>query len=128
MYLHHIIGFSSKALRIFSSKSAINKIAYRGANFVPIAVPRTCLKVFSSNSKMLFFSTISGSSIRVLNLYFSLNYSPSKTIKKQFLFHLKSSCYSGDIQIFVFLFFSLSATALELDPRLISKFMTSSTV
>ena len=45
MYLHRIIGFSSKAFRIFSSKSAINKIAYEGANFVPIAVPRTCLKV-----------------------------------------------------------------------------------
>ena len=38
IYLHHIIGFSSKASRIFPSKSAIYKIAYGGANFVPIAV------------------------------------------------------------------------------------------
>ena len=65
MYLQHIIGFFSGALRIFSSKSTINKMAYGGANFVPIAVPRTCLKVFSSNWKTLFFSTISASSIRV---------------------------------------------------------------
>ena len=36
-----------------------------------------------------------------------------------FLFHLKSSLRSQDIQIFVFLtlFFSLSAIALEVDPR-----------
>ena len=46
MYLHHIIGFPSKALRIFSSKSAINKITYGGANFVPISIPCTCLKFF----------------------------------------------------------------------------------
>ena len=54
-----------KSIENFSSKSAINKPACGGANFVPIAVPLTCLKVFSSNSKMLFFSTISGSSMRV---------------------------------------------------------------
>ena len=54
-YLYHIISFSSKAFRMFSSKSAINKTAYGGANFVPIAVPRTCLKVFWSNSKGCFF-------------------------------------------------------------------------
>ena len=73
-YLHHIIGFSSKAFRIFFSKSAINKIAYEGANFVPIAVPRTCLEVFWSNSKVVF-STISASSMRVsLEIYLlSLN-------------------------------------------------------
>ena len=65
MYLHHIIGFSSKALRIFTSKSDINKITYGGENCVVIAVPRVCLKVFSSNSIMRFFSNISVSSIRV---------------------------------------------------------------
>ena len=37
------------------------------------------------------------------NLYFSPNDSPSKTMKNVFLFHLKSSFHSGDIQIFVFL-------------------------
>ena len=47
------------------------------------------------------------------------------------LFHLKSPLRSRDIQIFVFrlpLFFPLSAIALEVDPRKILKFMTSSTV
>ena len=66
VYLRHIISFSSEALRIFSSKSAINKLAYGGANLLPIAVPRTCLKVFSSNWTMLFFSTISA---HLKNLY-----------------------------------------------------------
>ena len=56
MYLHHIIGFSSKALIIFSSKSVINKIAYRDANFVPIAVPRTYLKVFHQIQKCCFLA------------------------------------------------------------------------
>ena len=51
MYLHHIIGFSSKASRIFSSKSAINKIAYGEANFVPIAVPCTKNNNNNNNNK-----------------------------------------------------------------------------
>ena len=55
VYPHHIISFLPKALRIFSSKSAINKLPYGGVSFVPIAVSLACLKVFSSNSKMLFF-------------------------------------------------------------------------
>ena len=50
--------FLLKSTENFSSKSAINKIAYGGANFVPIVVLRTCLKGFSSNSKV-FFSAIS---------------------------------------------------------------------
>ena len=65
IYLNHIIGFSSKGLRIFSSESDINKITYRGANFFPIVVLRTSFKVFSSNSNNLFFSTTLASSIRV---------------------------------------------------------------
>ena len=36
------------------------------------------------------------------NLYFSPNDSPSNTVKNVFLFHLKRSFHSGDIQIFVF--------------------------
>ena len=36
------------------------------------------------------------------NVYFSPNDSPSKTIKNVFLFHLKSSFRSRDIQVFVF--------------------------
>ena len=63
MYLNCIIGFSSKALRMFSSKSAINKIPYEGENFVSIVAPRICLKVFYRVQKC-FFSTIFASSIR----------------------------------------------------------------
>ena len=40
-------------------------------------------------------------------LIFSPNDSPSKTIKKCFLFHLKSSFCSQDIQFFVFLSFPI---------------------
>ena len=82
IYVNYIIGFPSKTLGIFSFKSAITKIAYGGANFVPIVVLRTCLKVFLSNSKMLFLSTISASSIRVsLEICFlSLN---SKNIQRK---------------------------------------------
>ena len=36
------------------------------------------------------------------NFYFSPNDSPSKIIKKCFLFHLKNSFHSWDIQIFVY--------------------------
>ena len=48
MYLHHIYDsrFSCKVMLIFSFKSVINKIAYGGANVVPIAVPCTCLDGF----------------------------------------------------------------------------------
>ena len=52
--------------------------------------------------------------------YFSLNDSPSKTMKKRFLFHLESCFRSRDIQIFVFLsspLFTLSAIALEVARR-----------
>ena len=41
------------------------------------------------------------------NLYFSPNDSPSKTMKAVFLFHLKSSFCSQDIQLFIFLSFPL---------------------
>ena len=49
---------------------------------------------------------------------------------KMFLFQIKGSFRSWDIQIFVFLsslFFSLSAIALEVVQRQILKFMASST-
>ena len=52
--------------------------------------------------------------------YFSLNDSTSKTMKNVFLFHLKSTFHSLDIQIFVFSpspLFSLSVIALEVDSR-----------
>ena len=65
------------------------------------------------------------------NFYFSLSDSPSKTVKNIFLFYLKSSFHSRDIQIFVFnlpLFFPLSVITLEVHPRKTLKFMKSSTV
>ena len=52
-------------------------------------------------------------------------------LQKLFLFHLKSSFGSWDIQIFVSWpspLFSLSAIALDVNPRKILKFTTSSTV
>ena len=52
-------------------------------------------------------------------------------MKSFFIFHLKSSFRSRDIQIFVYLYsplFSPSAITLENDLRKIVKFMTSSTV
>ena len=45
---------------------------YRGANFVPIAVPCFCLSVFFPNVNMLFFNTTSAKSIMVsVETYFS---------------------------------------------------------
>ena len=61
IYLHHMHGCSSMSSKILSSWSAINIIAYSGANLVSIAVPLNCFKVFSSNWKMLFFKRISTS-------------------------------------------------------------------
>ena len=58
MYLHDIIGFFSKALRFFSSKLVINKLAYPDAKFVSIAVSCNYLKDFSSNSKMMFLALL----------------------------------------------------------------------
>ena len=66
---------------------------------------------------------------------FSPNDSPSKTMNF-FLFHLKSSFSSQDIQIFVFLSFTLlfpvshccERKQPEVDSRKILKFMTLSTV
>ena len=56
------------------------------------------------------------------NFCLSPNDSPSKNVKKCFLFHLKSSSRSRDIRVFCLpLFFSLSATALVVDPRKILK-------
>ena len=56
---------TQKNLAFSPSKSAINKLAYGGTNVVLIAVPHNCLKVFSLNSKMLFFNTISVGVYRV---------------------------------------------------------------
>ena len=51
--------------KISSSNQAINNILYGGANFVPIAVPRFCFKVFSIKVKILFLRTTSASSTSV---------------------------------------------------------------
>ena len=65
IYLYHMRGFSSIYFKMLSSRSAINIIAYGGANLVPIAVPLNCFKVFSLNRKILLFKTISASSNKV---------------------------------------------------------------
>ena len=57
-----MVGFPSKALLY---KSAIYKIAYGGPNLVQIAVLRICLKVSSSDWKMLFFNNTSATSLSV---------------------------------------------------------------
>ena len=49
MYLHYRYCLYSDSFVIFSSISAINKMLYRGANLVPIAVPHFCLSVFFLN-------------------------------------------------------------------------------
>ena len=66
------------------------------------------------------------------NFYFSPNDNPSKTMKNVFYFIKKAlfvlNIFSKKFCIFVFSsFFSLSAIALEVDPRKILKFMMSST-
>ena len=71
MYLLFAIGFSSKGFRNFPSKSAANKIVYRGANIVSNGGSCISLKSFSSNFKTLFFSTTSASSI-IMSPEFSL--------------------------------------------------------
>ena len=65
MYLHHSYGLSSISLKISSSNYAINNILYSGENFVPIAVPRFCFKVFSIKVKALFLRTTSAGSTSV---------------------------------------------------------------
>ena len=54
MYVHHIIGFSSKALIICSSDSSTNKMEYGGANYVSVAVPHACLKFFVKFKNVIF--------------------------------------------------------------------------
>ena len=51
--------------------------------------------------------------------------SPSKMMKRVFLFYLKSHFRSQDIWFFFLIFWSCRKTALLERPRLISKFMTS---
>ena len=42
-------GFSLVSFKTLSSKSAINIVAFGGANLVPIVAPLNCFKVFSLN-------------------------------------------------------------------------------
>ena len=65
MYLHHIICFPTKILRIFSSKSVINKIAYGGTILVSMCGSTGLFKNFLNFFKNFLFSTISASSMRV---------------------------------------------------------------
>ena len=65
VFLHQILSFYLTLVKVFSSKAAIESIAYAGANFLPIAVLWICLQVSSENSKILFVNTSSTSSIKV---------------------------------------------------------------
>ena len=76
LYLHQKYGLYSDSFIIYSSSSAINKMLYRGANLVPIAVPRFCLSIFFPNVNMLIFNTTSAKSIMVsVETYFSFQLS-----------------------------------------------------
>ena len=65
IYLHHKYGLLSTILGIFFSSYAINKILQGEANFVAIAVPLFCFKVFSLKLKILCFKTNSANSTSV---------------------------------------------------------------
>ena len=54
MYLHHKYGLYSDSFIKFSFSSAINKMLYGGANLVPIAALRFCLRAFFPNVNMFF--------------------------------------------------------------------------
>ena len=75
-YLHRKYVLYSDYFIIFSSSFDINKILYRGASLVPIAVPRFCLSIFFPNVNMLIFNTTSAKSIMVsVETYFSFRVS-----------------------------------------------------
>ena len=59
IYRHQTLGFFLTLSNIFSSKGAIKSIAYGGANFVPVAIPRISLQVLSENSKILWGKCLS---------------------------------------------------------------------
>ena len=75
-YLHRKYGLYSDSFIISSSSSDINKMLYRVASLVPIAVPRFCLSIIFSNVNMLIFNTASAKSIMVsVEAYFSFQLS-----------------------------------------------------
>ena len=76
IYHHHNYGLYSDSFIVSSSSSAINKMLYGGANFVPTAVPCFCLIIFFLNVNMLFFNTTSAESVTVsdkINLSFLIS-------------------------------------------------------
>ena len=76
MYLHRKYVLYSDSFIISSFSSAMKKMLYRGANFVPIAVPRFCLSIFFPNVNMLIFNTTSAKYIMVsVETYFSFQLS-----------------------------------------------------
>ena len=86
-------------------------------DYIPVVVLKSCEPELSSLCP-LFLS----------NFYFSLNDSPSKTMKNVFYF-IEKALFVLEIFKFLYfclpLFFSISAIALEVDPRKILKFMMS---
>ena len=72
VYLHHKYSLYSDSIYTSSFSSAIDKMLYRGANLVPVAVSRFYLSVFLQNVNMLFFNTTLAKSVIVsVEEYFS---------------------------------------------------------
>ena len=90
--------FRSSCLQIFFRIGVLRNIAIFTRN-------QLCLQVNQSLCSLFF-----------INFYFFTKWQPFKNYEKCFLFHLRSSFHSWDIQIFVFLT-SLSAIALKGDSR-----------
>ena len=69
---HHRYGLYFDCFMICSSSSVINKMLYRGAKFVAIAVSRFYLSVFFLNGNCYFFNTTYAKSIMMsVETYFS---------------------------------------------------------
>ena len=79
MFRHDKYGLYSDYFVISSFSSAIKKMPYGGAKFLPIAVPCFYLSVFFPNENMLFFYTTSAKPVMV-------------SIETYFLFRV-SSCF-----------------------------------
>ena len=72
VYLHHKYSLYSDSFTTSSSSSFVNKMLYRVANLLPIAVPRFCLSVFFPNVNVSFYNITSAKSIMVsVETYFS---------------------------------------------------------
>ena len=88
----------------------ICKTFARGKNSLFFEEFTKLFKLIYPNSSTKLFKACVG---YFLTIFFSPNYSPSKSMKNVFLFHLKSSFRSRDIQIFVFFPFLSTLSRLK---------------